>query len=61
MKTTINDLIAIILTSGLAYGLGYGFKQTHDFVKQETLEQISQGLSSSEKLANRLTGETLDF
>jgi|GEM_PF-1465298 len=61
MNQMISDLVAVIYTGLLLFGGGYTIKEVHDFVRYETLKQISKGLSSSESLANALTGEKLDF
>lgn len=59
MNELVNILTALVMTGVLLFGTGTGIKYIHDTVKKETLEQISKGLSSSEEMANRLTGETL--
>lgn len=61
LGSLLNDIIAIFITGSIFLGAGYSLKKTHDFIKKETLLQISKGLSSSEKLANELTGQKLDF
>lgn len=58
----IIDLVTILIVNGsFILGTGYTIKKTHDVVKKATLEQISKGLSSSERLANKLTGEKLPY
>lgn len=57
----LNDIVAIFITGSMIFGTGYSLKKAHDIIKQETLSQISNGLSSSEELANALTGEKLDY
>lgn len=61
MREAIDFAIAVIFRGSLIFGGGYSVKQVHDYVKRETVEQISRGLSSSEALGNSLTGEKLDF
>lgn len=61
MREAIDFAIAIIFSGSLIFGGGYSMKQIHDYVKTETIEQISMGLSSSEAMANSLTNEKLDF
>lgn len=61
MKDLINLLTAIIFSGSFLFGIGYTAKQAHDIVKKEALTQVSKGLSSSEELANALTGEKLDY
>ncbi len=61
MREAIDFAIAIIFSGSLIFGGGYSIKQIHDYVKKEAIEQISQGMSSSEAQANLLTGEKLDF
>lgn len=61
MREAIDSAIEVIFSGSLIFGGGYSIKQIHGYVKKEIIEQISQGLSSSESLANGLTGETLDF
>lgn len=57
----LNDIVAIFITGSMIFGAGYTIKEAHDFIRKETLSQISQGLSSSEELANALTGEKLPY
>ena len=52
MNDLISTAIAILYSSGLFLGAGYGLKSLHDEVKK-----AAQGLSSSERMANSLTGE----
>jgi len=61
MGRVISDLVALIYTGLLIFGGGYTIKEVHDFVRHETLKQVSKGLSSSESLANALTGEKTGF
>jgi len=61
MEQLISDLVAVIYTGLLFFGGGYTIKEVHDFVRYETLKKASKPLSSSEALANALTGEKLDF
>ena len=61
MREAIDFTIAIIFSGSLTFGGGYSIKQIHDYVKKETIEQVSHGLSSSEAQANLLTGEKLSF
>ena len=61
MREAIDFAIAVIFSGSLIFGGGYSIKQIHDFLKRESIEQISKGLSSSEALARGLTGEQLDF
>ena len=61
MKDIIEFAIAVIYSGFLFLGGGYGLKTVHDEVKKAALTKISEGLSSSEKLANALTGEKNEF
>lgn len=61
MSDLINTIIAIIYSSGLFFGAGYGIKTVHDEIKRAALTKAAQGLSSSERMANALTGENTDF
>ena len=61
MNQLISDLVALVYTGLLLFGGGYTIKEVHDFVRYETLKQDSKPLSSSESLANALTGESLGF
>lgn len=61
MNQFISDLVAAIYTGLLLFGGGYTIKEVHNFVRYETVKKISKGLSSSEALANALTGEKTDF
>lgn len=61
MKAVIDMVFALIFSSGFIFGSGYTIKKIHDFIKEEALTQVSKGLSSSEELANALTGEKLKF
>ena len=61
MKDVIDMIAALVFSGALFFGTGYTIKQAHDIIKKEALEQVSKGLSSSEELANGLTGETLDY
>ncbi|MCB0378727.1 MAG: hypothetical protein KDD33_09560 [Bdellovibrionales bacterium] len=61
MKTIVDSIMTIIFASGLFLGGGYSIRKVHDYFKTEALRNIKKGLSSSEKMANALTGEKLDF
>ena len=61
MREVIDFAMAIIFSGSLLFGGGYTIKELHDIIKKECIGQVSQGLSSSEKLANALAGEKLDF
>ncbi len=61
MGRVISDLVAVIYTGLLLFGGGCTIKEVHDFVRYETLKQVSKPLSSSEALANALTGEKTGF
>jgi len=61
MKNLIETTIAVIYSSALIFGAGHGLKSFHDTVKEAALSKITQGLSSSEELANSLTGEKTSF
>ena len=61
MKDIVNLITAMIFSGSFLLGAGYTIKQAHDLIAREALTQISKGLSSSEELANKLTGEKLDF
>lgn len=61
MEDIVNLITAFIFSGILFFGTGHTLKQIHDFVKKETLLQISKGLKSSEQIANALTGEKLDY
>jgi hypothetical protein len=61
MRDLISTAIAIIYSSGLLFGTGYTLKSIHDEVKKAALTKVSQGLGSSERLSNSLTGQKTDF
>lgn len=61
MNDLISTIVAVIYSSGLVFGTGYGIKTIHDEVKKAALTKVSQGLGSSERLANRLSGEKTAF
>lgn len=61
MNNLINTAIAIIYSSGLLFGAGYGIKQLHDEIKRAALVKASKGLRPSEELANKLSGQKTDF
>ena len=61
MKEAINFALAVFFSGSLLFGGGMTIKAIHDFIKSRALIQVSEGLSSSERLANSLTGEKLDY
>ena len=61
MNDLISTAIAIIYSGTLIFGTSYGIKKIHDEVKKAALTKAAQGLSSSERTANALTGEKTDF
>lgn len=61
MNEITNLITALVVSGSLILGVGLTIKEAHDYVRQRALSQISQGLSSSEKLANALTGEKLNY
>ncbi len=61
MKDVVETIAALVFSGALFFGGGYTIKQAHDAIKKEVLMQVSEGLSSSERLANALTGEKLDY
>lgn len=61
MKDVIESTIAAIITSVFLFGGGYTLKEIHDYVRYETIEQISKGFSSTEELSKALTGEKTRF
>lgn len=61
MRDLISTAIAIIYSGGLLFGAGYTLKSIHDEVRKATLTKVSNGLGSSERLSNSLTGEKTDF
>lgn len=61
MNDLINILTALTITALLSAGTAKVFYEVYDTIKRESLEQVSKGLSSSEELANALTGEKLSF
>lgn len=61
MKDVIELAIALIYSGALLFGGGYGLKTVHDEVRKAALIKVSKGLSSSEELANALTGEATGF
>jgi hypothetical protein len=61
MNDLISTAIAILYSSSLFLGAGYGLKSLHDEVKKAALTKATKGLGSSEKLSNQLTGEKTDF
>ena len=46
---------------GLAYSSIYGLREFHDFMREKAIEKITQGLSSSEEFAQKLTGKKFDW
>ena len=61
MNDLVSTAIAILYSSGLFLGAGYGLKSLHDEVKKAALTKAAKGLSSSERMANQLRGEKTDF
>lgn len=61
MSDLVSTAIAILYSGGLFWGAGYGLKSVHDEVKKAALTKAAQGLSSSERTANALSGEKTDF
>lgn len=61
MKDIIELSIAVVYSSAMFLGGGYGLKTIHDEVKKVALTKVSTGLSSSEFIANALTGEKTGF
>lgn len=61
MNDLISTAIAILYSSGLFFGAGYGLKSLHDEVKRAALVKVAQRLSSSEEMANQLTKEETPF
>ena len=61
MKEAIDLVIAIIVSGGILFGGSYTLKEVHDFVRYEALKKASKPLSSSEEMAQKLTGMKLDF
>ena len=61
MNDLVSTLIAIIYSSALFFGSGYGLKSLYDETKKAALIKSAEGLSSSEEMANTLTGEETDF
>jgi len=61
MRDVVDMVAAFVFSGFLLFGIGYGIKKVHDFVKKEALTQVYKGLSSSEKMANALTGEKLGY
>ncbi len=61
MRAIIDLVITLTINASLLWGTGYTIKKVHDVVKKATIEQISKGLSSSEELANKLTGKKLPY
>ena len=59
MENLIETLVTLVITSGLIFGTGKSLFWLHDEVKKEALMQISNGLSSSERMSQALTGESL--
>lgn len=55
MDKIIDIFMDIIFAIILAFGASYSIIEIHNFVKKETISQISKGLSSTEKLSNALT------
>ena len=55
MNKIIDIFIDIIFAIILTFGASYSIIEIHNFVKKETISQISNGLSSTEKLSNALT------
>lgn len=61
MKDIIELAVAVIYSVSLFFGGSYGLKTIHDEVKKAALTKVSNRLSSSESLANALTGEKTNF
>ena len=61
MENIIETLVALVITSGLIFGTSKSVIWLHNEIKKETLNQVSEGLSSSEQMSQALTGEFLEF
>ena len=61
MENLIETIVALVITSGLVFGSTKSLIWAYDEIKKESLSQVSQGLSSSEALANALTDQHLGF
>lgn len=61
MREVVDLIMAVVFSGSFLFGGGYTIKEIHDYVKKECIEQVSQGLSSSEEMAQALTGESLEF
>ena len=61
MNNLVNTAIAIIYSGGLFFGAGYSLKVVHDEIRKAALTKAAKGLSSSEQMANSLSGEKTDF
>ena len=61
MNDLVSTAMAILYSSGIFFGAGYGLKSLHDEVKEAALTKAAQGLSSSEQMANALSGQKTDF
>ncbi len=61
MRAILDLMAAIIVSLSLLGGSGYAIRSLYLGVKKAAIEQISKGLSSSEKQAQLLTGQKLPF
>ncbi len=57
MKTIVNLLIVALFI----YGANHSIKELLFTVEKHTVKKIKKGLSSSERLAQQLTGSKLNF
>lgn len=61
MNDLVSTILALIYSSTLVLGSGYTLKKISHEIKKTGLTKAATKLSSSENLANALTGEKTDF
>ena len=54
-------IVSLIMTTLLLAGAGYAAKKLLPVVQKAAIERIDKGLSSTEELTRKLTGEEADF
>ena len=57
----MEKIVNLILITLLSLGTGYSVKKFFNKTEEATLKRIKKGLSSSEKFAQRLTGQKLNY
>ena len=57
----MDTIISLIMTTLLLAGAGYAAEKILPMVQKAAIERIDNGLSSTEELTRKLTGEEVDF